>query len=229
MRICFLMYSKYLWILETLQLNSTYLFDSITHVPGCVCFTLELSLFRYMVSLIFYSLDLRKVIVNSKCSPLMLISHFLCRQETTQISCAAWRSIYLRVQFSPMGSLRPWENTSPFSPWVYKQFFPVMTNLCLLQSCCHNKTYRTLFPPKNPLEYRKSKYDHDCRFLLWNLSNYRRAVNLFNFKSNIMVTEPLTLFFFKPSTYEDPHIHACASYSYEHWAGLTNFEIDKVL
>jgi hypothetical protein len=35
--------------------------------------------------------------------------------------------------------------------------------------------------------------------------------------------------FFKPSTYEDPHIHACASYSYEHWAGLTNFEIDSLV
>jgi hypothetical protein len=26
------------------------------------------------------------------------------------------------------------ENTSQFSPWIYKQFFPVMKSLCILQS-----------------------------------------------------------------------------------------------
>jgi hypothetical protein len=32
--------------LEILQLKCTYFCDSTTHVPGCVCFTLELSLFQ---------------------------------------------------------------------------------------------------------------------------------------------------------------------------------------
>ena len=85
--------------------------------------------------LIFYRLGLQLAILNLVC-----ISHSLFRQETTQISCAAWRSICLRGQSSPTGSSRPWENTSQSNPQTWKQRFLPSKNSRLQQSSCLNKT-----------------------------------------------------------------------------------------